>query len=68
MLPVDDEIYAGLLYAADVPIAGNKHNVLYVATVNNTVYAFDADSARVTGAYWQVNLTPAGTRPPSAPC
>src|SRR5438270_13126434 len=37
MLPVDDQIYAGLLYAAAVPIAGKKHNVLYVATVNNTV-------------------------------
>jgi len=43
MLPVDDQIYAGLLYAADLPIAGHKHNVLFVATVNNSVYAFDAD-------------------------
>jgi hypothetical protein len=37
------EVYAGLLYASAVPIAGGVHNVLYVATVNNTVYAFDAD-------------------------
>jgi hypothetical protein len=43
MLSTDDQIYAGLLYAADVHIAGHKHNVLYVATVNNSVYAFDAD-------------------------
>ncbi|PYX95801.1 MAG: hypothetical protein DMG63_18280 [Acidobacteria bacterium] len=43
MLPVDDQIYAGLLYAADLEIAGHKHNVLFVATVNNSVYAFDAD-------------------------
>src|SRR5215472_9707888 len=42
-LPVDDQIYAGLLYAADVRIGGGRHNVLYVATVNNSVYAFDAD-------------------------
>ena len=42
-LPVDDQIYAGLLYASDVPVAGRKHNVLYAATVNNSVYAFDAD-------------------------
>src|SRR5207253_2284898 len=27
MLPVDDQVYAGLLYAANVPIAGKKHNV-----------------------------------------
>ena len=43
MLPVDDQVYAGLLYAADVPISGHKHNVLFVETVNNSVYAFDAD-------------------------
>src|SRR5215813_2474455 len=43
MLPVDDQIYAGLLFASDVQISGKKHNVLYVATVNNSVYAFDAD-------------------------
>jgi outer membrane protein assembly factor BamB len=43
MLPVDDQIYAGLLFASDVQISGKRHNVLYVATVNNSVYAFDAD-------------------------
>jgi hypothetical protein len=42
-MPVDDEVYAGVLYASSVPIGGVTHNVLYVATVNNTVYAFDAD-------------------------
>ena len=42
-MPVDDQVYAGLLYAADVLVAGRKHNIVYVATVNNTVYAFDAD-------------------------
>jgi len=43
MLPVDDQIFAGLLYAADIRIAGHKRNVIYAATVNNSVYAFDAD-------------------------
>ena len=43
MLPVDDQIYGGLLYAADLHIGGHKHNVLFVTTVNNSVYAFDAD-------------------------
>jgi hypothetical protein len=42
-LPVDDQIYAGILYVSDVPIAGGIHNVIYVATANNSVYAFDAD-------------------------
>ncbi len=32
------------LYMANVTIAGVKHNVVYVATINNSVYAFDADT------------------------
>src|SRR5689334_17474683 len=58
MLPVDDQIYAGLLYAADVPIAGHKHNVLLVATVNNSVYAFDAD--RYAPPLWHKNFNGTG--------
>jgi hypothetical protein len=54
MLPVDDQIYAGLLYAANVRIAGGRHNVLYVATVNNSVYAFDAD--RFGAPLWYRNF------------
>src|SRR5579872_681424 len=58
MLPVDDEIYAGVLYAADVAIAGGKHNVVYVATVNNSVYAFDAD--KFGPPLWQRNFNGPG--------
>ena len=54
MLPVDDQIYSGLLYAADLPIAGHKHNVLFVATVSNSVYAFDAD--RFGAPLWHRNF------------
>src|SRR6187431_3090131 len=53
-LPVDDQIFAGLLYASNVTIGGASHNVVYAATVNNSVYAFDAD---VGGApLWQKNF------------
>jgi hypothetical protein len=34
------------LYVANVLIAGTTHNVVYVATLNNSLYAFDADSAQ----------------------
>jgi hypothetical protein len=52
-LAVDDQIYAGLLYASNVTIGGASHNVVYAATVNNSLYAFDAD----TGApLWQKNF------------
>lgn len=55
--PVDDQIYAQPLIATNVTIPGQgAHNLLIVATVNNTVYAFDADDPSVTAAYWQVNF------------
>src|SRR3978361_2324789 len=37
-LAVDDQIYAGLLYASNVSIGGVTHNVIYASTVNNSVY------------------------------
>lgn len=54
-LPVDATIYAQPLYVSNVAIPGRgNHNVLYVATMNDSIYAFDAD---VGGApLWSVNL------------
>ena len=43
--PVDEEVFAQPLYVPGVVIGGSKHNVVFVATMGNSVYAFDADSA-----------------------
>ena len=65
--PVDDQIYAQPLVVSNLAIAGGTHNVVFVATVNNTVYAFDADDSATVTPYWQVNLTygASGYRPPA---
>jgi len=56
---VDGYVYAQPLYVANVAIGGGKHNVLYVATEHDSVYALDADSGVV---YWQKSLIPSGGR------
>jgi len=62
--PVDDQVYAQPLVVSNVTIAGKKHNnVLFVATVNNSVYAFDADDT-TTKPLWQKNLTYPAYRAP----
>src|SRR5215831_6848314 len=58
MLPVDDQIFAGILYVSDVALGGGVHNVIYVATTNNTVYAFDADV--LAEPLWVRNFNGAG--------
>src|SRR5262249_38144622 len=54
-LQVDGEIEGSPLYASGVTIAGGTHNVLYVATMHNTVHAFDADTGAQLSARWLGN-------------
>jgi hypothetical protein len=54
--PVDGAVYAQPLYVTGVTINGGVHNVLYVATMNDKVYAFDADS-KSSSPLWVVDFT-----------
>jgi hypothetical protein len=56
---VDGQIYAQPLYVPHVAIPNQgTHNVVYVATMNNSVYAFDADDPNAAAPLWAVNLGP----------
>ncbi len=54
---VDGAVYAQPLWVANVTIGGAKHNVLYVATEHDGLFAFDADPVgNACVKLWSVNL------------
>src|SRR5882672_9146280 len=53
-IPVDGSVYGQPLYVTGVNVpSSGVHNVLYVVTMNDVVYAFDADSPGVL--LWSVD-------------
>jgi hypothetical protein len=66
---VDDQLYSQPLVVTNVKIAGGWHDVAYVTTVNNSVYAFDANDASATEPLWHVNFgTPASVHDADFTC
>lgn len=54
---VDGAINAQPLWAANLNLSGKKHNVVFVATQHDSLYAFDADSnASPCVPLWHANL------------
>jgi hypothetical protein len=65
---LDDQSYSQPLYVSNLRMSDNKiHNVVFVSTVNNSVYAWDADKGNANGGkpLWYTNVTPPGARPPN---
>ncbi len=58
--PIDGNAYAQPLYVSDLKIAGGKHNVVFVATSTNHLYAFDADDPAAAMPLWSRWLAPVG--------
>jgi len=57
---VDDQLYTQPLLVTGVAVHGGTHDVVYVTTVNNSVYAFDANDPEAQKPLWHVNF---GTPP-----
>jgi hypothetical protein len=55
---VDGAVFAQPLYLANQMITNGTHNVVFVATEHDSVYAFDADSAG--SPLWHTSLIPSG--------
>jgi len=53
---VDDQLYTQPLVVTGVKVNGGTHDVVYVTTVNNSVYAFDANDPEAKEPIWHVNF------------
>jgi len=60
-LPVDDQVYSQPLVVGNLYIDNGLHNVVYIATVNNSIYAYNGDTGKL---YWEKNYTASGMYPP----
>jgi hypothetical protein len=54
--PVDGQMYAQPLYMPHLSIYGATHNVVFVATEHDSIYAFDADRTSTASALWHTSF------------
>ena len=67
-LPVDGQVYAQPLYMENVSIPSQgAHNVIFIATQHDRVYAFDADGQSTT-PLWQVSFVNSANGVTTVPC
>jgi len=60
VLSTDGKVDAQPLYVPKLSVGGSTHNVVFVVSENDTVYAFDADNGNTL---WQVSALGAGESP-----
>jgi hypothetical protein len=57
---LDGQAYPQPLYVPGLTINGGLHNVVYVETEHDSVYAYDADDPTASTPLWKKSLQPAG--------
>ena len=66
---VDDQLYTQPLVVTGVVVGGGTRDLVYVTTVNNSVYAFDANDSEASHPVWHVNFgTPANVHSTNFGC
>jgi outer membrane protein assembly factor BamB len=66
---VDDQLYTQPLVMTGAQVDGGTHDLVIVTTVNNSVYAFDANDPKAIAPIWHVNFgTPANVHSASFGC
>jgi hypothetical protein len=60
---VDGYVYGQPLLVSNLTIGGSTHNVLFAATENDSVYAFDSDNYGSGTPLWKTSLLQAGETP-----
>ena len=56
-LPVDGQVYAQPLYVSGIVFPGQgTHNVVFIATQHNSLYAYDADQFSPPQLLWKANF------------
>jgi hypothetical protein len=66
-LAVDGQVFGQPLYVPSLTIGSQVHNVLFVATEHDSVYAWDADTASTT-PLWQTSFINPGAGITPLPC
>jgi hypothetical protein len=66
---VDDQLYTQPLIVTGVSVGGGKRDLVYVTTVNNSVYSFDGNDPAASVPVWHVNFgTPANVNSTNFGC
>ena len=55
--PVDGWVFAQPLWMANLKISGERHNVVFIATENDSLYAFDADGPGCKAVWSRQNVS-----------